>query len=79
MQSKATVLFLALGLVPRPAPAQTNIKKFADEVRPILLPDEEKQWKALKDNRDKEEFAKIFWARRDPDLEAPGNEYRTAY
>lgn len=78
VQRNATLLFLAMGLVPRPAAAQ-NIKKFLDDVRPIVLPDEEKQWKALKDNRDREEFARIFWARRDPDLDAPGNEYRTAY
>lgn len=78
VQRYTTVLFLALGLVPRPAAAQ-NIKKFLDEVRPIVLADEEKQWKSLKDNSDREEFARIFWARRDPDLEAPGNEYRTAY
>jgi GWxTD domain-containing protein len=78
VQRNLTLLFLALGLLPRPAAAQ-NIKKFLDDVRPILLPDEEKQWKALKDNRDREEFARIFWARRDPDLEAPGNEYQKAY
>jgi GWxTD domain-containing protein len=82
VQGKAALLALGVlaGGVPRAALAQqVDVKKFVDTVRPILLPDEEKQWKGLKDNKDKEEFIKIFWARRDPDLEAPGNEYRTEY
>ena len=40
----------------------------AGDVRPIMLPDEEKIFKSLKDKGDRLEFQKIFWARRDPDL-----------
>ena len=54
-------------------------KKWLDEVRPLLLADEEKTFRGLKDKGDREEFQKIFWARRDPDLETPANEYRTEY
>lgn len=80
VQRKATLLWLALALVPRAGLAQQkDPKKFLDEVRPIVLADEEKQWKSIKDNRDREEFIRIFWARRDPDLDTPANEYRTEY
>jgi GWxTD domain-containing protein len=81
VQRKAAYLGLALlALAPRVARAQQkDPKKFLDEVRPIVLADEEKQWKAIKDNKDREEFIRIFWARRDPDLDTPANEYRTEY
>ena len=76
----ATLASLALLCLAGRAPAQpVDPKKFVDSVRPLLLVDEEKQWKALKDNKDKEEFQKIFWARRDPVLDTPVNEYRTEY
>jgi GWxTD domain-containing protein len=54
-------------------------KKWLDEVKPIMLADEEKTFKELKDKSDREEFQKIFWARRDPDLETPANEYQAEY
>ena len=54
-------------------------KKWLDEVRPIMLPDEEKTYKDLDDKSDREEFRKIFWARRDPDLSTPENEYQPEY
>ncbi len=43
-----------------------------------MLPDEEKTFKDLKDKADRAEFQKIFWARRDPNLETPENEYQAA-
>lgn len=73
------VLFL---LPPALATAQKldkDDKKFLDDVRPILLADEEKTFKALKQKADRLEFQKIFWARRDPDLATPANEYQAAY
>ena len=54
-------------------------KKWLDDVKPIMLADEEKTFKDLKDKSDREEFQKIFWARRDPDLETPANEFQTEY
>jgi GWxTD domain-containing protein len=76
----AILASLALAALGAPAQAQPkDPKKFQEEARPIMLPDEEKQWKSLKDKGDKEEFQKIFWARRDPDLDTPANEYRDQY
>ena len=54
-------------------------KTFLDGVKPILLADEEKLYKGLKDKADRLEFQKIFWARRDPDLATPANEYQAQY
>jgi GWxTD domain-containing protein len=54
-------------------------KAWQDHVRPIMLPDEEKIFRDLKDKGDREEFKKIFWARRDPDLETTENEYQVEY
>ena len=50
-----------------------------DGVRPILLQDEDKTYKDLKEKSDRLEFQKIFWARRDPDLATPANEYQAEY
>jgi GWxTD domain-containing protein len=81
VQRKAVYPWLALAaLAPLAAQAQQkDPKKFLDEVRPIVLADEEKQWKSIKDNKEREEFIRIFWARRDPDLDTPVNEFRTEY
>ena len=54
-------------------------KKWLDEVRPILLQDEEKTYKALKEKADRLEFQKIFWARRDADLATPENDFQAEY
>ncbi len=54
-------------------------KKWLERVRPIMLADEEKTYKDLESKTDREEFQKIFWARRDPDLSTPENEYQPEY
>jgi GWxTD domain-containing protein len=54
-------------------------KKWLDEVRPLMLPAEEKTYKGLKDKADRLEFQKIFWARRDPDLDTPENEFESQF
>jgi GWxTD domain-containing protein len=74
---------LAFGLLPAPAAHADKLSKedkaWLDSVTPILLKDEEKRFKELKDKVDREEFKKIFWARRDPDLDTPENEYQAEY
>lgn len=54
-------------------------KKWLEDVKPIMLADEEKTFKELKDKADRDEFQRIFWGRRDPDLETPANEYQAEY
>ena len=54
-------------------------KKWLEEVRPIILAEEEKVFRELKDKSERDEFQKIFWVRRDPDLATPANEFRNEY
>jgi GWxTD domain-containing protein len=83
IRSSCPVILLGLALVqPGLAAAQKldkDDRKFLDDVRPILLPDEEKTFKALKDKADRLEFQKIFWARRDVELETAENQFQDEY
>lgn len=85
MHARSSWRFLVLGLclaspgVARAQKLEKEDKAFLEGVRPILLPDEEKVFRSLKDKGDRAEFQKIFWARRDPDLETPQNEYQLEY
>jgi GWxTD domain-containing protein len=78
-RSLATALMLFAPLVAQAQKMDKQDKSWLDHVRPIMLPDEEKTLRELKDKGDREEFKKIFWARRDPDLETPENEYQAEY
>jgi GWxTD domain-containing protein len=81
VRKNAFLVGLALGLLSAPVlrALDKEGKKWLDDVKPIMLPDEEKTYRALKDKNDVAEFQKIFWTRRDPDLETPGNEYEAEY
>ncbi len=77
----ACMLFAASAL---PATAADKLdkddKKWLESVSPLLVADEEKTYKALKDKADRLEFQKIFWARRNPEGPAAANNTaRTAY
>src|SRR5688500_4278364 len=56
-----------------------DAKKWLEDVRPLILPDEEKTYKQLKDKADREEFQRIFWARRDATPQTPQNEFQEAF
>jgi GWxTD domain-containing protein len=80
--ARFAILLAATLLVPGLATAQKldkNDRAWLDEVRPILLAEEEKTYRSLKEKADRLEFQKIFWARRDPDLATPENEYQARY
>jgi GWxTD domain-containing protein len=70
--------FLA-GSLPASAGLDKEAKKWLEGVSPIILADEQKLYEGLKDKNDQLEFQKIFWARRDPDLATPENEYQVQY
>lgn len=40
---------------------------------------EKKEWSAVQTDDDAEKFAALFWARRDPDLKTPVNEFKQAF
>jgi GWxTD domain-containing protein len=75
----ALVLLLAGNGVANAQKMDKDDKAFLDAVRPILLDEEEKTYKSLKEKSDRQEFQKIFWARRDADLATPDSEYRQEF
>jgi GWxTD domain-containing protein len=63
------VVLLASALLAAPVRAEKldkDSKKWLDDVTPLLLSEEGKAFKDLKDKADRDEFQKIFWARRNP-------------
>src|SRR5262245_27213575 len=54
-------------------------KQWVESVKPLMLAKEEKIFNSLKSKEDRAEFQKIFWARRDPDLLTPQNEFQPIY
>ena len=52
-----------------------DTKRFPRLVHLLLQPEEEAILKGLKDEKDKREFQKVFWARRDPSPGTPANEF----
>jgi GWxTD domain-containing protein len=85
MRHRRSVLLAVLGLSllrPGLAAAQkldNDDKKFLADVHALMLAEEEKTYKKLKDKGERQEFQKIFWARRDPDLATPQNEFQERY
>ena len=75
----ALILFSLAPSVARAQKLDKDDKKWLDVARPLMTPDEEKTYKGLKDKSDRQEFQKIFWARRDPSLETPENEFQAEY
>jgi GWxTD domain-containing protein len=78
----AFVILLALLLLPGLAVAaglDKEDKEWLEEVAPIMLPAEQEAYKKVEDKADRAEFRKIFWARRDPDLTTPENEFRAEF
>jgi GWxTD domain-containing protein len=69
--------FLLVGGAPR-AKAESrpvDTKRFPRLTHIFLLPEEQALLKELKDDKDRREFQKIFWARRDPTPGTPANEF----
>ncbi|MBI3931868.1 MAG: GWxTD domain-containing protein [Acidobacteria bacterium] len=86
MSVRRAALPLALVLVVAQAPAaladklDKDSKKWLDDVAALILPEEEKTFKGLKEKSDREEFQKIFWARRNPlGAAATENPYRPEF
>jgi GWxTD domain-containing protein len=67
-------LSLAAGASRAESPA-VDTKRFPRLVHVFLLPEEQTLLRELKDDKDRREFQKIFWARRDPTPGTPANEF----
>ncbi len=69
-------------LLPAAAAAQKldgDDKRFLKDVGPIILPEERAVFDRLEDKADRLVFQDVFWARRDPDLATPENEFQQQY
>jgi len=73
-----SVLFLSAAAAAPvfPATREVDTKRFPRVARIFLLPDEAALLKDLKDEKDRQEFQKIFWTRRDPTPGTPANEFQ---
>ena len=73
-------LVLALALPVRAA----GLEKFKDwpqspEFVILTTDDEKKAWKNVATDADAEKFIALFWAKRDPDIKTPENEFRERF
>jgi GWxTD domain-containing protein len=75
--SRVTSALIVLATLAAAATAEKldpESRKWLDGVAAIILSDEAKVYGQLKDRAERQEFEKIFWARRDPDLRTAANE-----
>src|SRR5512141_904561 len=81
MASRAGRLMLSLSLLAvasaplGAASREVDTRRFPRLARILLLPEEATLLKELKDEKDRLEFQRIFWARRDPTPGSPANEF----
>jgi len=68
-----------LSPVVTPARERANDGSFLSEVHPLILPEERALFETLEEGADRLIFEEIFWARRDPNLATPENEFRQQY
>ncbi len=73
------VALLATGSVARAEKLDEESRKWLEGISAIILGDESKTYRQLKDRAERVEFEKIFWARRDPDLRTAENEYQREF
>ena len=75
---------LALVLLLAATPCLAALDKHKDwEKSPasvyLATDDEKKEWKKIASDEEAEKFIALFWARRDPDLKTPANEFRERF
>ncbi len=80
---KPCLAALALCVLPATAARADRLdkdsKKWLEEVQVVMVPEERTTFGELKDKADRDEFRKIFWARRDPDPATAANEYQAQF
>jgi GWxTD domain-containing protein len=54
-------------------------KRWRDDVRWIITPEEEQAFKKLATDEERDQFIEIFWLHRDPTPDTPENEYKDEY
>ena len=66
-----------------PCPA-AGLEKYKDwnkspEFSGLAVESEQKEWKKITSDEEAERFIQLFWAKRDPDLKTPVNEFKIAF
>jgi GWxTD domain-containing protein len=84
MKRSISALALATLLVSAAAPALAALDKYKDwekspEYQYLATDAEKKDWKKAASDEEAEKFIALFWARRDPDLKTPRNEYKERF
>ena len=84
MKRSIPLLALLALLVSAAAPALAALDKYKDwekspEFQYLTTDVEKKDWKKVASDEDAEKFIALFWARRDPDIKTPRNEYRERF
>ncbi|MGA7991914.1 MAG: GWxTD domain-containing protein, partial [Thermoanaerobaculia bacterium] len=82
-RSIPALIALAL-LVSAATPALAALEKYKDwekspEYQYLATDAEKKEWKKVASDAEAEKFVALFWARRDPDIKTPRNEYRERF
>ncbi len=80
--SRALLLTSSLVVLALPALAgklDDESEQFLEQVQPLMTAAERKTFESLDGKGDREEFRKIFWKRRDPDLATEQNEFQAEY
>lgn len=80
MSRRSTLSLLLVLMAAPPSQAGKIDKKWIEEeVAPLLAKDDEKAFKELKNDDERERFAEVFWAKRDPTPLTPANEFKDEY
>ncbi len=81
-RSRLTMTLVPLLLAALPVAAElVKYKNWDDSPEYVYLATEaeKKEWKAVKTDDEAEKFVALFWARRDPDIKNPQNEFRMIF
>ena len=82
---KATIRFASLVLLATALPCfGAGLTLYKDwnkspEFSGLAVESEQKEWKKIASDEEAERFIQLFWAKRDPDLKTPVNEFKIAF
>ncbi|MEO8053819.1 MAG: GWxTD domain-containing protein [Acidobacteriota bacterium] len=84
MKRSISALALFLLLVSAAGPALAALEKYKEwekspEHQYLATDAEKKDWKKVASDEEAEKFIALFWARRDPDIKTPRNEFRERF
>ena len=79
--SRLTAILLSMSMLPARAAGLERYKDWSKspEFQFLATDAEQKEWKKVTTDEQADKFVQLFWARRDPDLKTPVNEYKIAF